>query len=228
MANPSSSLQSPAWMSLWDKYFAPGDLRRRQQQAELEKLHDEVQQQHQLTKNAPPQRIDAGKRVRRQNALLYGGLAFSILSLVVTRRALIRKKISTIPKQFTPSSSVAASETGSAIGATPGTKIDGSLDALQALNYATMNVFSLFMFGTGAFMTYFDVADVEDLRAMLRRGVGEDVYGGESKADREIEGWIAEVLARRDGKGELREGVAEKVYEVQKEAERRKREEKGR
>ena len=215
-------------MSLWDKYFAPGDLRRQRQQqrqTELQKLHDAVQKQQLAKQTAVPQRIDAAQRVRRQNAMLYGGALFSILSLVVTRRASARKKISMIPKTFEPSSSIAASEAGG--GAATAARVDGSLDALQALNYATMNVFSFFMLGTGAFMTYFDVADVEDLRQMLRQSIGNDVYEGDSKADKEIEEWIAETLARKDGNGGLREGIAEKVAEVQREAERKKKEEGG-
>ena len=48
----------------------------------------------------------------------------------------------------------------------------------------------------------------------MRRGVGEDIFAGETEADKEIEGWIADVLARKDGKWDLREGVAEKLAEL--------------
>ena len=71
-------------------------------------------------------------------------------------------------------------------------------------------------------MKYFDIADLEDLREGYRRALGYDVHSGESAADREIEGWIADVLARRDGTGSLREGVAEKILELEVQ---RKREE---
>ena len=72
-------------------------------------------------------------------------------------------------------------------------------------------------------MTYFDVADIQDLRLLVRKGVGEEAFEeGESKANGEIEGWIAEVLARGDGEGRLRDGVAERVAEIQREAEREK------
>ena len=64
--------------------------------------------------------------------------------------------------------------------------------------------------------TYFDLADIEDLRDGVRRAAGYDLYGGDSTADKEIEGWVAEVLARKDGQGGLREGIAEKVAELQR------------
>lgn len=63
-------------------------------------------------------------------------------------------------------------------------------------------------------MTYFDFADLEDLREGVRRQAG---YAEDSESEREIEAWVAEVLARRDGKGELRAGVAEKVAEIERE-----------
>jgi hypothetical protein len=71
------------------------------------------------------------------------------------------------------------------------------------------------MAGIGGVMKYFDVADIEDLREGYRKSLGYDVHSGESAADKEIEGWIADVLARRDGTGNLREGVAEKILEME-------------
>ena len=208
-------------MSLWDKYFAPGDVRRRQQ--EQERIRDEVQRAAQdearLAAKLPqrPARIDAAHRARRQNALLYGGLAFTGLSLFVTRRATARKYAQTIPKTFTPSNGAPPKVEG------PPSKVDGSLEGVQALWYATLNTWSIFMAGIGIFMKTFDVADVEDLREMVRRGVGDDVYGGDSAADHEIEGWVASVLARKDGQGNLREGIAERIFELEQKAKEERR-----
>lgn len=207
MQTKRSSLltEEPVWMSWWDRYFAPGDVRQRRQLQQ--QLQDEVQQREAtLLKSDPrPARLDPALRARRQGALLYGGLAFTLASIFVTRRASRRKLVQTVPNTFTPSN------------AEP-TSVDGSIEAVQALGYATLNVFSFAMASVGLAMTYFDVADVEDMRMLLRQSVGEDVYGGESAADKEIEGWIAETLARKDGQGNLREGIAEKIYELEKQA----------
>ena len=184
-------------MSIWDKYFAPGDLRRHQQIQS-----PPAPQEEEGPKTTPPPRIDAAHRVRRQNALLYGGLAFTALSLLVTRRTLLKKRFQISPNPFTPSNEPP--------------KVDGSLEAVEALGVATLNVFSLTMASAGVAMTYFDIADIEDMRDQVRKGVGYDVYGGDSAGDKEIEGWVAEVLARKDGEGGLKEGIAEKLMELEK------------
>jgi hypothetical protein len=132
-------------------------------------------------------------------------VAFTLLSLFITRRALAKKNLAMAANPDAP------------------IKVDGPLEAAQALGLATLNVFAFAMAGLGCAMKYFDFADVEDLREGYRRALGYDVHSGESAADKEIEGWIADVLARRDGTGSLREGVAEKILEL--ELQRKKEEE---
>jgi hypothetical protein len=184
-------------MSLWDRFFAPGDLRARQSSQPAPPPAPPAK-----PKPPPIQRIGPEHRVRRQNALLYGGLAFTFLSLFITRRSLVRKKLQT-PPPLAPGQTAPTT-----------TKADGSLEAVEALGLATLNVFSFAMAGIGAAATYFNVADIEDLRQGVRRGMGYDVYGGdEDDADREIETWIAETLARKDGG--LREGVVERLVEME-------------
>ena len=73
------------------------------------------------------------------------------------------------------------------------------------------------MFATGAAITYFDIADIEDMREQFRSAAGYDIHAGDSAADREIEAWVAEVLSRKDGKGGLREGVVERLKEIEEE-----------
>lgn len=99
-------------------------------------------------------------------------------------------------------------------------KVDASLDAVSALGLATLNVFSFAILGVGAAMKYFDLADLEDVRQGINRGLGNDISGGDAEGDREIETWIAEVLARKDEKEEgsvkgLREGVVERLAELE-------------
>ena len=189
-------------MSLWDTYLAPGDLRHRRRLQHEQATAQQIQHNLALAKEAASHpRLDPSTRQRRQDGLLFGGVAFTLLSLFITRRALGKKNFA----------SAANPE-----------KVDGPLEAVQALGLATLNVFAFAMAGVGGVMKYFDIADLEDLREGYRRALGYDVHAGESAADREIEGWIADVLARRDGTGSLREGVAEKILELEVQ---RKREE---
>ncbi|EGP82631.1 uncharacterized protein MYCGRDRAFT_77999 [Zymoseptoria tritici IPO323] len=201
-------------MSWWEKYFAPGDLRTQvnNQLAENAKLKDELDSVP--AQPALPKRIDAAHRARRQNAMFFGGLAFTCLTALVTRRALTKKKLAMYPHlqptvgkdaklelpKFTPSN-------------TP-PKAEGGLDAAEALFLATLNVGAVFMASVGAFMKFADVADTEDLRDYVRSGIGYDVYAGDTEADREIEQWFAEVLSRKDGTGDLKTTIVEKMAEL--------------
>lgn len=77
------------------------------------------------------------------------------------------------------------------------------MDAIEALNIATINVASLAIMITGGLMWGFDISGVEELRVRLRQGLG--LAGeGERNAEEEFEEWLANTLARRDGKKERR------------------------
>lgn len=215
-------------MSWWDLYFAPGDLRAQQQLTTPSTSSSTSQQDDQPKATAPiiPKRIDAAHRARRQNALLFGGLAFTALSALLMRRAIRTKQLATYPQfatkvagsrepivkvpTFTPSNTQA--------------KAEGGLDAAEALFLATLSTFSIFMTGTGAFMKIYDIADVEDLREFVKQGIGYDVYSGETEADKEIETWFAEVLSRKDGTGNLREEIVTKMAELGELEEKKKKE----
>lgn len=185
-----------ACMSFWDRYLAPGDIRARQR---LEALQQSNQTEHRSEKG--PLRRDPGNRERRQDALLFGGIAFTCLSLLVTRRTLLRKH-GAYPKTFTPSNA-------------PPPPVSGGLDAAEALGLATLNVCSFAMVAAGGLMKYFDIGDLEDMREQVRRGIGFDVYGGDSEADKEMEAWVADVLSRKDDQGGLRESIAQKLKDLE-------------
>jgi hypothetical protein len=201
--------------SWWEKYFAPGDIRQQiQAQLEANAIARPKDDLDSPLEPAPPVRIDAAHRARRQNAMFFGGLAFTCMTLLVTRRASRKKALAMYPNlqpkigkdskiqlpQFTPSN-------------TP-PKAEGGLDAAEALFLATLNVGAIFMTGIGGFMKYCDIADTEDLRDFVRRGVGYDVYAGDTEADKEIEQWFAEVLSRKDGTGDLKTTIVEKMAEL--------------
>ena len=194
-------------MSFWDRYLAPGDLRARRQalapppRLETESHTNELAAIRPSTTSAAVERVDPARRARRQNALFFGGLGFTMLSLWVTRRSMQRKR-PLMPAKFTPSNA-------------PQPKGEGGLDAIEALGLATMNTVSVFMTAIGAGFIWFDIADIEDLRDKVRKGVGFDVYRGETDADKEIEGWVAEVLARKDGYGNLKDEIVDKLMELE-------------
>lgn len=87
--------------------------------------------------------------------------------------------------------------------------------AAEALGLATINTVSVFMAAIGAGSIYFDIADIEDLREKVRRGIGFDVYGGEADADKEMEEWVAEVLSRKDGYGNIKEEIMDRLMEME-------------
>ena len=207
-------------MSFWDRYLAPGDLRARRaalavpspprasQAADLPTTQQQLSSINPSATTAAAERIDPTRRQRRQNALFFGGLTFTLLSAVITRRALIHKR-PPYPKQFTPSNE-------------PPPKFEGSLDAAHALALATLNTLSVFMLGIGAGAMFFDIADLEDLREKVRHGVGFDVYGGETEADKELEQWVADVLSKKDGVGEMKASIIEKLYDMERKEQEKK------
>lgn len=214
------TIPSTTAMSFWDRYLAPGDLRARRAALSVPSapsLPNQPSASSSRPANASPattfaaaEQIDPSKRRRRQNALFFGGLGFTILSLIVTRRATARKR-PPYPAQFTPSND-------------PPPKFEGSLDAAHALALATFNTFSVFMVGLGAGAIWWDIATLEDLRDKVRAGVGFDVYGGsrESEADRELEEWVADVLSKKNGVGEMKASIVEKLYEMERKEQTKK------
>lgn len=212
--------------SFWDRYLAPGDLRR--QHHPLQPLSNTsqngVSKQEAAVPTIVPHRIDAAHRARRQNTLLIAGLTFTCLSLLITRRALTRKLtvLQPAPVKPTPPNPLPGISTSTPTAPKPdvntASRVDGGLEAVEALALASLNVFSIALAAVGVGMKYFDIADVEDLRDKVRRGVGFDVYGGDSEADRELEGWVAEVLSRKEeggGVGGLQESLARKLGELE-------------
>ncbi|KAK5084111.1 hypothetical protein LTR70_007864 [Exophiala xenobiotica] len=123
---------------------------------------------------------------RRRNKLIFAaGLAFFGLSVLTTRRSLARRSDA-------PAHNVEQSK-----------NVSGALEAVEALNLATLNVLSVAMTATGGALWYLDLNSLADARKMIRGGLGVDGKGmTEQEADEEIEEAIASILARKDAKGE--------------------------
>jgi hypothetical protein len=83
--------------------------------------------------------------------------------------------------------------------------INGAVEALDALTVATANVLSVALMSTGGLLWAFDIASIDELRAKIRGTLGVDGEAGrESRAEKELEEWLAGVFERKknsaDGK----------------------------
>ena len=75
------------------------------------------------------------------------------------------------------------------------------MEALEALNIATVNVLSLAMMSTGGALWYLDINSMADARRLLRGGLGVDGTGrDEQGAEEEFEEWMATVLSRKEAR----------------------------
>ncbi|KEF58746.1 uncharacterized protein A1O9_06672 [Exophiala aquamarina CBS 119918] len=138
-----------------------------------------------------PQQAPRAERPHRSKVILGAGIAFFGLSLLITRRAFARKRFTN--PGFYASSPEAQAEQAK--------KINGAVEALEALNIATINVASVAMIGTGSAMWYLDINSMEDVRRLVRGGAGVDGTGRtEKEAEEEFEEWMATTLARKEKK----------------------------
>lgn len=150
----------------------------------------------------------------RNLKLLLGGAVFVPLTLLLTRRAMHRRFVSTIPPYYTSTTFHRP-------------RVHGAVDGLEAFSLATLNVAAFAMLASGAAAWTLDVNSVEDLRDVMRRvtrkqvgvesgGVDGAAGGERPRTDEEIETdlqeWVAGVLARQFQE------------ETRKEVERRRRE----
>ncbi|KAI9852297.1 MAG: hypothetical protein M1838_001185 [Thelocarpon superellum] len=127
-------------------------------------------------------------RARRQLGLVAGGATFLFCSTIITRRSLARRYKASIPAFYQPSNR-------------PAGEVNGAMEALEALNIATINVVSLAMMVTGVALWAFDVASVADMRHRLHRTMGvEGDVRTDRDADEEMEEWLATVLSRKEDK----------------------------
>ncbi|KAI9821472.1 MAG: hypothetical protein M1832_003318 [Thelocarpon impressellum] len=77
------------------------------------------------------------------------------------------------------------------------------MEALEALNLATLHVASAGMMLVGGGLWVFDIGSMAELRGRFRAAIG--VEDREDKgADEEMEEWLATVLKRKEGKEKRR------------------------
>ncbi|KAL9130030.1 MAG: hypothetical protein Q9217_001675 [Psora testacea] len=128
-------------------------------------------------------------RSRKQSLLFAAGASFLFLSTSITRRSLVRRHASIIPKFYHPSNRP------------PSHQINGAFEAFEALNLATINVTSFMMMVGGGLIWAFDISSIEDMRRKVRGGLGVDGSGrSERDVEEEFEEWVASVLKRKEDK----------------------------
>lgn len=128
------------------------------------------------------------KRSMKQLGLFFGGACFFGISSLITRRSLVRRYQATVPKFYQPSNRQVEG-------------VNGAMEAFDALTVATANVLSVGMMTAGGALWAFDISSLEDMRSKIRGGLGIDGSDGrESKAEQEMEEWLATVLARKEEK----------------------------
>ncbi|KAK2812673.1 hypothetical protein FQN49_008353 [Arthroderma sp. PD_2] len=132
--------------------------------------------------------------------LLIGGSAFFILSTFITRRSLNRRRLASIPQFYTTASHHKPN-------------ISAPLEALEALNLATLNVVAVAILGVGAGMKAVGFETLDELRRIVRGGLGADGTGrSEQQVEEDMEEWVVSVLNRKASK----EGADASAKEAEK------------
>ncbi|GFF31586.1 hypothetical protein IFM61606_00344 [Aspergillus udagawae] len=117
--------------------------------------------------------------------LLFGGVTFFTLSLLITRRAFSKRVIASTPPYWT-----------SSVYHRP--PVNGAGDAFEALSLATLNVCSFAMMATGGVLYALDINSVEDMRRYVKKEMGTGTVRDE-EVEREVEEWVTKVLGEKFG-----------------------------
>ncbi|KAL4884806.1 hypothetical protein BJY04DRAFT_205817 [Aspergillus karnatakaensis] len=128
--------------------------------------------------------------------LFFGGALFFTLSLLTTRRALVRRFNAMIPPYYT-----------SSIYHKP--KVNGGGEAFEALHLATINVLSFAMMASGGVLWAMGVNSLDDMRSYVRKRMleGHDHSLGEADkvVEKDLEEWVAKYLGKRIEDGKLKD-----------------------
>jgi hypothetical protein len=123
----------------------------------------------------------------RNLKLFLGGIAFFSLSVWVTRRASIKKRLDCIPPFYS-----------SSLYFQP--KVNGAGEAFEALSLASLNVFSFGMMTTGAAMYALDINGLDDARRFMRvamQGDIDETGKSDEQLEQEVTEWVTNMLGDR-------------------------------
>jgi hypothetical protein len=121
------------------------------------------------------------------------------MSIRLTQRSTKRRFLAMIPAYYHPNT------------APPVQPPNGALDAIEALQLASLNVFSVAMLLVGGGAFAMDVSTLEELRTRFRSSnAGAEWEGQKKAAEEEFEEWMVSVLARKELKDKARKNAGNK------------------
>lgn len=139
---------------------------------------------------APATTTSSTPIINRNLKLLYGGLTFFTLSLLITRRATRSRILASIPPYYT-----------SSVYHKPFENVPSATDAVEALSLATLNVLSFSMAVSGGVLYALNINNVEDLRRISMQafagGINTPGKGQSDEELEEIEAWVVTVLGKK-------------------------------
>lgn len=122
--------------------------------------------------------ITSPRSLRQLSIFLFGG-ACLLATTAITRKAVWRRQLRTMPKFYEANTN-------------PHEYFSPFSDACQALNLATMNCTSVGIMGLGGAMWTFDIANLKEARAVLRRRLNYDrIYESEDDVPNSLSEMIA-------------------------------------
>ncbi|KAF2110090.1 hypothetical protein BDV96DRAFT_651244 [Lophiotrema nucula] len=117
-------------------------------------------------------------RSLRQLSIFFLGATCFLASTAITRRAVYRRNLRLKPKFYEPNTN-------------PHEHFSPMADAMQALNLATMNVFSIGVMLAGGALWSVDISGLSEMQASLRGRLGYDSFDRPPAA---VEGSLAEAV----------------------------------
>ncbi|KAF2397375.1 hypothetical protein EJ06DRAFT_584332 [Trichodelitschia bisporula] len=128
------------------------------------------------------------QRAKKQAGLFAAGGAFMLMSSLITRRAINRRIQWSKPAFFHQSNMP------------PIAKVDGPLEAMEALTLATVNTMSFGIMLVGGLAFAANISSLDELKKITKERVGFDVEAAPALGDPALskEEWINQVLMEED------------------------------
>ncbi|KAI0999078.1 hypothetical protein K3495_g9118 [Podosphaera aphanis] len=128
----------------------------------------------------------SSRRSLHQLGLFVAGAGCFALSMAFTRRSISRRYRNNIPRFFHYNNH-------------GDSEVNGAMEALVALNLATINVCTAGMMTAGGMLWALDVSSLDDMKLKARRNfVDERILKEEEEDGEEIESLIASLLSRKE------------------------------
>ncbi|KAI6247305.1 hypothetical protein HI914_04207 [Erysiphe necator] len=128
-------------------------------------------------------------RSLRQFSIFAAGAGLFAVSMAITRRSIVRKYHKDIPKFFNSSYP-------------RNIEINGAMDALEALNLATLNICSVALMTTGGMLWALDISSLDDVkkRRYINTTKQTDPTQKDVLSEQVIEDWLTSLFERKEFK----------------------------